>query len=128
MFGKAHEAPRTSCYFDLSPAKVLLLAAFLCSNLGPAWNLGAEWCMCEQGGAAMEGEATLDISEDVEAAAPSNELQAAGRIINRAVSSAAVRLLDQLLPDDRQDWACSYALANCYKDGQEGVGPHSGKP
>ena len=74
----------------------------------------------------MDEGGTLDVAEEVGAATPSATLQVVARLVDAAVASRAARLATQLMPDDRQGWAASYALANCYRDGQEGVGPHSG--
>ena len=71
---------------------------------------------------------TLDVAEEVGVATSSAALRAVARLVDAAVACRAPRVATHLMPDDRQGWAASYALANCYRDGQEGVGPHSGGP
>ena len=72
--------------------------------------------------------ATLDVAGEVGEATPSAALRAVARLVDAAVATRTARVSSQLMPDDRQGWTASYALANCYKDGQESVGPHSGGP
>lgn len=83
--------------------------------------------LLQSGKVQSSGDAVLDVSEDVTTAPAPESLREAARVVNQAVTVASRRVEAQLMPEDRFGWESSYALANCYRDGSEGVGPHSGQ-
>jgi hypothetical protein len=57
-----------------------------------------------------------------------SELQRAGELVAAAVTERISSGRAAGLPleaADRQGWQPSYAVANCYRNGSEGLGPHS---
>ena len=69
----------------------------------------------------------LDVSNDVKRAPAPDCLLQAAQLVNAAVTRLKGRLTSQLAPEDEhEDWSSTYALTNLYKDGQQGVGAHSG--
>ncbi|BDA47843.1 probable DNA oxidative demethylase ALKBH2 [Coccomyxa sp. Obi] len=100
MFGKTHDAPRTSCYYSLACGKA----------------------------DAEESSDYKDVSAMVDRRNAPGALREAAHLIDRVVRRLAERAERDLAPRDRNcngGWAASYALANHYADGQEAVGAHA---
>ncbi|KAK9829720.1 hypothetical protein WJX72_007524 [[Myrmecia] bisecta] len=100
MNGKLTTSARTTAYFNLS---------------GP-----------ESAEANLhDSDAPLDVSKEVDMHAAPGVLLEASQRVSQLVQQLAQRIADRLMPEDRDGWQASYALANLYKDGYENVGLHA---
>ncbi|GMH45684.1 hypothetical protein BSKO_13647 [Bryopsis sp. KO-2023] len=95
MFGKDYVAPRSSAFYEIAK---------------------------KEKGLPNSEDSSREVSTKVETREASQELKEAAVRINQIVNASKKKRHPE---EPSDDWGCTYALANWYRDGQDSVGLHS---